>query len=258
EAASGRGRFERPGDAVQALAAALEAYQRTAPEFHPYTSKYDAYLRGRTALSARERRGLALFDDPRKGNCAGCHPDSLSPRGEPPAFTDFGFAAIGAPRNRALAANRDPAHFDLGLCGPRRRDLARHAEFCGEFMTPTLRNVATRRSFFHNGVFHSLRQVMRFYVDRDLHPRRWYGGMGACDDLPPAYRGNVDDEVPFRPPPGRRPRLDAREIDDVIAFLDTLTDGYTAPATPATPDPEVASSTPASRRHQEAGERVHD
>jgi cytochrome c peroxidase len=30
------------------------------------------------------------------------------------------------------------------------------------FLTPTLRNVALRRVFFHNGVFHSLTQVLDF------------------------------------------------------------------------------------------------
>ena len=212
--------FEHPDAVVRGLTLALEAYQRTAPEFHPFSSKYDAFLQGKTTLSAQERRGLALFDDPEKGNCANCHPDTTSPRGAPPAFTDFGHVAIGVPRNRALASNRDPTHFDLGLCGPDRTDLARHSDFCGAFITPTLRNVATRRSFFHNGVFHSLREVMAwFYVQRDTQPARWYprnadGSVRKFDDLPPQYRDNVNAEVPFKPTDAHRPRLNAREIDD--------------------------------------------
>jgi len=164
--------FQHPDDVVHDLTLALEAYQRESPEFQPFTSKYDAFLRGQVQLSKQERRGLALFDDPEKGNCANCHPNTISPRGAMPAFTDFGHVAIGVPRNRQLASNRDPAHFDLGLCGPDRTDLARHTDFCGAFITPTLRNVATRGSFFHNGAFHSLRDVMAWYVQRDTNPAR--------------------------------------------------------------------------------------
>ena len=38
------------------------------------------------------------------------------------------------------------------------------------FLTPTLRNTATRHAFFHNGVFHTLEQVMDFYNFRDTNP----------------------------------------------------------------------------------------
>ena len=47
-------------------------------------------------------------------------------------------------------------------------------EYCGLFRTPTLRNVATRQTFFHNGVVHSLRQAVEFYAERDTNPERWY------------------------------------------------------------------------------------
>ena len=261
--APGENVFEHPDAVVRGLTLALEAYQRTAPEFHPFSSKYDAFLRGKTTLGAQERRGLALFDDPEKGNCANCHPNTPSPRGAPPVFTDFGHVATGAPRNRRLASNRDPAHFDLGLCGPDRTDLARHSDFCGAFITPTLRNVATRASFFHNGVFHSLHEVMAFYVQRDTQPARWYprnadGSVRKFDDLPPAYRDNVNAEVPFKPTAAHRPRLNEREIDDVIAYLETLTDGYIVPTHRAASHQVTALSMPAAGRLNKAGETPHD
>ncbi|MDT8871543.1 hypothetical protein RAA17_11900 [Komagataeibacter rhaeticus] len=78
------------------------------------------------------------------------------------------------PRNDRIGLNRDPAYFDMGLCGPDRTDLAGHPEYCGLFRTPSLRNVATRRVFFHNGVIHSLRQAVAFYVLRDTRPQMWY------------------------------------------------------------------------------------
>ncbi|MCS6766666.1 MAG: hypothetical protein MO847_09820 [Candidatus Protistobacter heckmanni] len=152
-----------------------------------------------------------------------------SPTGEFPQFTDFGLIALGAPRNPRIPANADPAYHDLGLCGPERADFKDRSEYCGRFKTPTLRNVALRKVFFHNGVFRSLDEVMRFYVERDREPRKWYprgadGGVRRFDDLLPAHAENVNVEQPFDRKPGDPPALTPAEIEDVIAFLRTLTD----------------------------------
>jgi len=223
-AAFGGDVFSDPTRATTAVLLALEVFQQDPKEFYPYRSRYDAYLRGRVNLSAREARGLALFADPQKGNCASCHPSGVR-SGAFPAFSDFGFVALGVPRNSALPANRDAGFFDLGLCGPLRTDLSRHREYCGLFRTPTLRNVSLRRVFFHNGVFHRLRDVIRFYVERDTNPAEWYGKGGSVfDDLPADARRNVDREPPFGRKPGRPPALNEAEMMDLIAFLGTLTD----------------------------------
>ena len=48
------------------------------------------------------------------------------------------------------------------------------------------------------------------------------------DDLPGALHGNVNtSEAPYNRRPGDLPALDDAEIDDLIAFLRTLSDGYT-------------------------------
>jgi cytochrome c peroxidase len=47
------------------------------------------------------------------------------------------------------------------------------------------------------------------------------------DDLPARYHANVDTEPPFGGRPGDPPALTAAEVDDVVAFIETLTDGYT-------------------------------
>jgi cytochrome c peroxidase len=191
--------------AIKALLVALEAYQQDPAQFYPYSSKFDDVLHGRATFTPREARGFALFTDPDKGNCARCHPSS----GSHPAFTDYGFAAIGAP---AVAGSHA---VDLGLCGPLRTDLASHREYCGMFRTPSLRNVARRRRFFHNGSLSSLRDVLRFYSTRDSNPEAW------ITDLPNVYRANLDVGAPFSQ---RTPRLSDEDVGDLIAFLETLSD----------------------------------
>jgi len=226
-----------PDQVFDAAVEALEVYEQDYRVFYPYSSKYDAFLAGKAKLSPAEARGLALFEDPEKGNCASCHISQRANNGAPPEFTDYGLIAIGVPRNRAIPANADPAHFDLGLCGPDRTDFRDRAEYCGLFKTPSLRNVTRRQVFMHNGVFHSLKQVMEFYVERDTDPGKWYprnadGTVDKYDDLPAVYHDNVNLDPPFDRKPGDKPALDAAEIDDVIAFLGTLNDGYTPPKRP--------------------------
>jgi cytochrome c peroxidase len=237
--------FADPDRAFDGILQALEAYEQRYTEFFPYSSKYDAFLDGKAELTAPEARGLALFNDPEKGNCAHCHLSARSNDGAPPQFTDYGLAALGVPRNPAVAANADPSFYDLGLCGPLRRDLADRGEYCGMFKSPSLRNVALRRAFFHNGVFRSLRQVMEFYVERNTHPEKWYpreadGTVRKFDDLPSQYHANVNIEPPFDRHLGDQPRLSGEEIDDIIAFLHTLTDGYLS----GTEDAKAPSSAP--------------
>ncbi|HZT01857.1 MAG TPA: hypothetical protein VFA39_06310 [Steroidobacteraceae bacterium] len=99
-------------------------------------------------------------------------------------------------------------------------------------LTPSPRNVATRHVFFHNGVFHSLAQVLDFYVNRDLHPERFYprdaaGRLRRHDVLPACYRANLDtSDAPFNRRPGDLRALTRAQIRDLIAFLGTLSHGY--------------------------------
>ena len=224
QALFGPGIFDRPDAAFDAALLALEVFQQSPQDFYPFSSRYDAVLRGRATLSEQEARGLALFNDPGKGNCASCHLSEIRGDGALPMFTDFGHIAIGVPRNAAITANADPRFFDLGLCGPLRTDLVDHPEYCGRFRTPTLRNIALRQSFFHNGAVRSLEDAVRFYVQRDTDPARWYGPAGKYDDLPARYHANVNTDAPFGGVRGGAPALSDAEIADVVAFLKTLTD----------------------------------
>lgn len=224
--------FDRGEQAMERALFALGSYQREDPDFHSYSSKYDAFLAGTTPLTASELRGLALFNNPQKGNCAACHVSSRGSDGSPPLFTDFTYDNIGVPRNADIPANSDSSYFDLGLCGPERSDLADRGDLCGGFKVPSLRNVDITAPYFHNGRFATLEETLRFYVRRDTHPEEWYprdadGTVHKFDDLPPAYRANVNtSEAPYNRRPGDDPALSETEIADVVAFLKTLTDGY--------------------------------
>ncbi len=229
----GAGIFDDPALSFKAVLLALETYQQSPAEFYPYTSKFDAWLRHEATLDAAELRGFAVFNDPSKGNCARCHP-SARKSGAFPQFTDFGYVAVGVPRNAAVPANADRKYFDLGLCGPLRMDLAGRAEYCGMFRTPSLRNVARRPVFFHNGAMHRLEDVLHFYAERDTQPQKWYprgrdGRIRKFDDLPAQYHGNVDMQPPFGRHAGEAPAFSDADIQDLIAFLNTLNDGYLPP-----------------------------
>ena len=217
---------------VAAATEAIEVFEQTSRLFYPYSSKYDAYLAGRAKLTPQEAHGLELFNDPAKGNCASCHRSERDNDGTPPQFTDYGLIALGVPRNRAIPANADPKFFDLGACGPLRTDLAGRAEYCGLFRTPSLRNVALRKTFYHNGHEHDLAKAVAFYVERDTAPEKWYprgadGHVEQFDDLPAQYQDNINRDPPFGGQPSDKPALSPSEIDDVVAFLKALTDGYT-------------------------------
>ena len=86
--------------------------------------------------------------------------------------------------------------------------------------------------FFHNGQFKTLRDALRFYVRRDTNPEEFYpvdgnGELQKFNDLPADLTGNVNTaEVPYDRLLGESPRLTEDELDDLEAFLNTLTDGY--------------------------------
>src|SRR5262249_90281 len=86
-----------------------------------------------------------------------------------------------------------------------------------------------RKAFFHNGRITSLRDVIRFYNTRDTNPELWYpvvsGVAQKFDDLPAAYRDNIDTQAPLD---GRArnsaPAMSDQDVEDLLVFLQTLTD----------------------------------
>src|SRR4029077_15526 len=154
-----------PEQVMHGVGAALEAFLKS-DEMTPARSKYDAYVRGQATLTEQERRGLEAFKDRRRGACAGCH--RMAETSSNPAesmFTDYGYDVIALPRNRELPGGGNPASFDLGICERKGAKLPADDErLCASFRTPSLRNVAVRPSFGHNGVYKTLREAVVFYA----------------------------------------------------------------------------------------------
>jgi cytochrome c peroxidase len=233
---------------LQRIGQAIAAYEKEDPSFHPFSSKFDFWKNGNAKLTAQELHGMGLFISPSKGNCAACHVVTGT-GGLPAMFTDFTYDNVGIPRNRRIGANDDssnipyvpqngtalgaPGHnyYDMGLCGPLRNDMAGINSLCGQFKVPTLRNIALTAPYFHNGVFDTLQDAVNWYITRDTQPERWYTlPDGATpdvpyNDLPTLFDGNVNTfEVPYNA--GTAPSLTTGEMNDLITFLCTLTDGY--------------------------------
>lgn len=233
KAAFGENIFDNVAKAFSSALAALQAFQLEDPSFHRYNSKYDLYAGNKIGgtLTPAEQRGFAVYNDPQKGNCFACHYNGAGVNGSVRLFTDYTYAAIGVPRNNDIAANADPAHFDLGLCGRSDHALPASGQYCGMFKTPTLRNVASRKVFFHNGAVKSLREAIRFYNTRDTDPGHWYpavnGVVQMFDDLPAQFRGNIDKQAPLDGRTrGSAPAMSDQDMEDLESFLNTLTDNY--------------------------------
>jgi cytochrome c peroxidase len=213
------------------------------PEVNQYSSKYDAYLAGAVALTKEEKTGLNLFKS--KGKCANCHVLDPGPNGEPPLFTDFTYDNLGVPRNpdNPFYSEPDfnPAGFswiDLGLGGflASRTDYQQFAAAnYGKQKVPTLRNVdkwhpslgEQVKGYSHNGYFKSLWQIVHFYNTRDAKPQ-------CLDDFTPVEEA-LDQGC--WPAPEVSVNINTKEMgnlnlsraqeDAIVAFMKTLSDGYT-------------------------------
>jgi cytochrome c peroxidase len=206
---------------------ALAAYEETLRTGRTAFDDFrDAVARGEPAPQTyplAAQRGLKLFAG--RGKCFACHSG--------PNFTDGEFRATGVPPFvgqtaadtgryagvRTLRASR------FNLLGRYNDDAARTSALAtreakldtrdrGKWRTPSLRNVAVTAPYLHNGGAAALRDVVRRYTTV------------AEDPL------HVDAERSLR-----RVDLSDRDIDDLVAFLTTLTDadGARRPLAPLVP-----------------------
>jgi cytochrome c peroxidase len=207
------------------IARSISAYEQSA-EVNPYTSKYDYYLKGEATLTGQEAWGLELFNG--KGMCSACH-ISEPVDGNPPLFTDFTYDNLGVPRNLDNPFYSMPRKWnpdgeewiDYGL-GGFLQAAGYPAEVyepeLGKFKVPTLRNVDMRpdaefvKAFGHNGYFKSLEEITHFYNTRDVPTETWPA---------PEYAATINtDELGDL-------GLTADEEAAIVAFMKTLSDGYT-------------------------------
>lgn len=224
----GKGALDDTEQAYARIAEALAAFERT-PRFSPFSSKYDAWLAGKAKLTPQELRGLRLFEAEDRGNCAACHPSKPGPKGEPPLFTDFTYDNLGVPRNPDNPFYRLPAQ--LNPAGARWADRGLGATVNkrsedGKFKVPTLRNIELTGPYMHNGYFKTLRGTVVFYNDRDEKPLCSKNRVTEeaalnekCWPAPEVITNVNRDELGDL-------GLTEREIDDIVAFMKTLTDGW--------------------------------
>jgi cytochrome c peroxidase len=183
----GEGSLDDIDMAYDFIAEAIAAYERSV-EVQRFSSRYD-----QGELSSREQRGMQLFE----ANCATCH-TTVDTTGHGPLFTDYGYANLGVPQQPLLAENP----VDVGLGG-----FLEDPSQDGKFKVPTLRNVALSAPYCHNGYFATLKDMVIFINSRDL------GGYE-----PPEVNANLSTAI-------GNLGLNDQEIDDIVAFLMTLTDG---------------------------------
>lgn len=204
------------------IARSIAAYERSS-EVSSFTSKYDYYLKGEATLTTKEKRGLELFVG--KGKCNNCHVST----GAKPLFTDFTYDNLGVPRNPDNPFYQMPynplgtAWVDKGLGDFLYSiDYPSYGDENGKMKVPTLRNVDKRpypgflKAYGHNGYFKSLEEIVHFYNTRDVPGEGWKGKPWpkpeVSDNVNTAELGNLG--------------LTNQEENEIVAFLQTLSDGY--------------------------------
>lgn len=199
--------FANVGKAIEAYERLLISDQSNFDEFVEGLKTNDATKRQKLSPSAE--RGLALFID--RANCRLCHTG--------PNFTDGEFHNTGVPPQPGLRP--DPGRFDgsarvvknpfnargmfsddrTGPSSEKISFLLQTPETWGQFKTPSLRNVANTAPYMHQGQFQTLREVVEFYSTRK---RAVQIGHHQETILTPLH-------------------LSEQEIDDLVAFLESLT-----------------------------------
>ncbi|MFN7929638.1 MAG: cytochrome c peroxidase [Blastocatellia bacterium] len=161
---------------------AIASFERTLVSGNSPFDKYQ-YGGDKTALSPAAIRGLAVFTDKDKGNCATCH--TIEEKFA--LFTDNKFHNLGSGMNASGELT------DEGRFAQTKQEVDR-----GAFRTPTLRNIAKTAPYLHDGSLKTLKEVIDFYI----------GGGNANPQL--------DKEM-------KPLKLSAQEREDLLAFLESLT-----------------------------------
>jgi len=205
--------FENIDAAYDSMAVAIGAFEE-ASVLNQFTSKFDYYLQGLATFTEQESLGLALFNDEEAGNCAACHPSEPGPYADDAVFTDYSYDNLGIPKNWGNPFLYLPHAFnplgddfvDYGLGA-----IVGEAGEMGKFKVMTLRNIAATAPYGHNGFFETLEEIVDFYNTRDVPGAGWD---------PPEVPENMNTEELGDL------GLNDDEVNAIVAFLETLTDGY--------------------------------
>jgi cytochrome c peroxidase len=168
---------------IDLVAKSIASFERTVLSGN---SPFDRFYYGhdKKALSASAQRGLKLFTDPKKGNCAVCHTIGK----EYALFTDNKFHNLG------IGADTRGRMVDVG-----RFEQTKNEADWGAFKTPTLRNIAERQPYMHDGTFPTLKDALGHYI----------GGGN--------FNSHLDKEI------HALDFLTFDERDDLMAFMESLT-----------------------------------
>ena len=166
---------------------AIAAYERS-NKVTKFSSNFD---RRSYVLTESELNGFKLIKD----KCSACHATEADYGAPKPLFTTYGYANIGVPVNPLV-----PRDADMGLGG-----VVDDPDQDGKFKIPTLRNIAMTPPYSHNGSFATLFEMISFINDRgEVIPE-------VSENISPLV-GNME--------------LSDEQIDDLVDFLEALTDQY--------------------------------
>ncbi|MEM6316525.1 MAG: cytochrome c peroxidase [Bacteroidota bacterium] len=191
------GNRDKYGISTWSISNALAAYVNSLSSFN---SEFDQYVKGqRPTIEPAVQRGFNLFMG--KGACGTCHFAPVFNGTVPPYYQDSESEVLGVLVNYDTLnpiLDEDIGRLGNSLPG----EEAEH--FWRSFKTVTVRNVALSAPYMHNGGFETLAEVMDFYN------RGGGAGMGL--------------DVPHQTLPDAPLNLSQREVDDMIAFMESLTD----------------------------------
>jgi cytochrome c peroxidase len=273
----------RANQAFDEFGQAIASYEISS-SVSPFTSKFDAYLANSTTtpLTPQEQSGYNLFRG--KAQCNTCHLDGRSNMATgtdtgmatnvAPMFTDFTYNNLGLPRNVILPWYSEDIPDQFGFTGnplgpgftdegvglfldgyygaPPNLMWGQFLPFFeGKFQTSTVRNVGQVpypgfvKAYMHNGYLLSLKEVVHFYNTRDVYPQPVLSGhcpAGTVEKVTcwpmPEDPNNENMTI------GKLGLTDSEE-NDLVAFLQTLTDGFVQPSTTSTSAPASLLRKPA-------------
>ncbi|WP_231128420.1 cytochrome-c peroxidase [Tenacibaculum mesophilum] len=169
---------------------AIANYIRSLGDF---SSKFDKNINNKeNTLTTSEINGFNLFMG--KAKCATCHFPPVFNGTVPPNFTETEVESIGVPNMKETGLDDDLGAYDIFKTEERKYF----------FKTSTVRNISKTAPYMHNGVYETLEQVVDFYNKG--------GGQGL------GYK------VPNQTLPSDKLNLSEKEIKDLVAFMEALTD----------------------------------